>query len=161
MTDTPTAAERVAALTALKAGLDDQLEKAKREAILEVATQRSASWNTPYGRVNMTRDEEKVEIHADDFLAFCQQHYPDEVVATYSVRSSFVDAFRRELTIVAGEVIHKGTGEVVDFARVKPEGAPTISYPSTTAQRDAKAFARLLFEENAAALTANLRELTS
>lgn len=157
---TLTAAERYAALTALKAGLDDQIAAAKAEAITEAATLRSASWNTPYGRVNMTRSEESVEIHADRFLAMCQEHYPDEIVVTYSVRSSFVDAFRKELAIIAGEVVHKGTGEVVDFARVKPEGAPTISYPASTEQRDAKAYARLLFDENAATLTTALRELT-
>jgi hypothetical protein len=157
---TLTAAERYAALTALKAGLDDQIAQAKADAIAEVASQRSASWNTPYGHVNMTRAEESVEIHADQFLAFCQEHYPDEVLSAPYVRSSFVDAFRRELTIVAGKVVHKGTGEVVDFARVKPEGAPTISYPASTEQKNAKAYAKLLFDENAATLTTTLRELT-
>lgn len=166
MTDTPTdtgltAAETYAALTALRAGLDAEIAKAKADAMAEAAALRKASWTTPYGVVNMTRADEKIEILPDRFLAFAQEHYPDEIVTTYSVRSSFVEAWSRDLVIVKGEVVYKGTGEVVDFARVKPEGDPVISYPASKEQRDAKEYARMLFEDRSATLTAALKELTA
>lgn len=158
---TGTAAERYAALTALKAGLDEQIARARAEALAEVAHLRKASWTTPYGQVNMTRAEPKVEIDPAAFLAFAQEHYPDEVVHTPEVRSSFRTAFLAELAVIAGRVVHKGTGELVEFAHVTPEGSPTISYPASLAQRDAKEYARMLFDERAAALTKGLREIAS
>jgi hypothetical protein len=158
---TMTPAEEYAALVALRAGLDDRIEAAKERALASVATQASAKWRTPYGPVNMYRPEEKVEIIPAAFLAFAQEHYPDEVVTTYSVRTSFERAFLAELAIVAGEVVHKPTGELVDFARIRPEGEPRLSYPASNEQRDAKDLARMLFEENADTLTARLQELTA
>jgi hypothetical protein len=158
---TVTAAERYAALTALKAGLDDQIAQAKREALAEVADLRKASWTTPYGQVNMTRAEPRVDINAAEFLAFCQEHYPDEVIPVPTVRASFRQAFAAELTIVAGHVVHKGTGELVEFAHVTAEGDPTISYPASKAQVEAKEWARMVFADRAELLTASLREITS
>lgn len=161
ITTTGTAAERYAALTALKAGLDDQIAQAKREALAEVAHLRKASWTTPYGQVNMTRSEPKVQIDQALFLAMCQEHFPDEVILTPSVRSSFAMAFMSELTIVAGNVVHKGTGELVEWAHITAEGDPTISYPASKTQADVKEYARMLFAERAPALAAGLREIAS
>lgn len=157
----PMPAEEYAALVALRAGLDMLIDDAKARALDSVASLRKASWTTPYGAVNMTRSEEKVEIIPDAFLAFAREHYPDEVVVTYSVRSSFERAFLAELGIVAGQIVHKPTGELVDFARIRPEGEARLSYPASNEQRDAKDLARMLFEENAATLTARLREVTA
>lgn len=154
-----TAAERYAALTALRAGLDDQIARARDEALAEVKHLRKASFTTPYGQVNMTRAEPRVRVDQAAFLEFVAEHYPDEIVHTPSVRTSFARAFESELTIVAGTVVHKGTGEVVEFATAGDEGTPVISYPASSEQRDAKALARMLFEDRAAALVTGLREV--
>lgn len=159
---TITAAERYAALTALKAGLDDQIARARSEALEEVRHLRKASFTTPYGQVNVSRAEPRVRVDPDLFMTFVAEHYPDEIVetTTRTVRSSFARAFEAELTAVAGEVVHKGTGDLVEFATVSPEGDPVISYPASTAQRDAKAYARMLFEDRALSLVTGLREVT-
>lgn len=154
------AAERVAAFTALRAGLDSLIDEAKTDALADVVAMRTASWNTPYGRVNMTRRAEGVEYIPDAFLSFVREHYPDEIVTTESVRSSFAMAFIAECVVVAGVVYHKSGGEV-DFVRVRPEGDPTISYPASSEQRDAKEYARMLFAENADRLLEGLREVTA
>lgn len=158
---TMTAAARYAALTALAAGLADQIAKAKAAALDEVQHLRKASFTTPFGPVNMTRAEPRIVLDQAQFLALVEEHYPDEVVVTRSVRSSFAMAFTAELTAVAGHVVHKSTGEIVECASITPEGGPVLTYPASTGQRDAKALAKMLFEERAESLLTGLVEVTA
>lgn len=161
LTPAESAAEEYAALTALKAGLDDVIADAKSRALAALPPGMTrASWATAYGPVNVTTSAEGVSVDPAGLLAMVEAHYPDEVIVTRSVRPSFAAAFTASLRVIAGQVIHADTGEVVDFAKVKPAGRPTLSYPSSLAQRDAKELARMLFDENRATLTDSLRELT-
>lgn len=158
---TMTAAARYAALTALSAGLADQIAKAKADALAEVAHLRKASFPTPFGQVNMTRAEPKITLDPAAFLALVEEHYPDEVITTRTVRSSFSAAFLAELVAVGAQVVHRGTGEVVECARLTPEGDPVLSWPASAAQRDAKDLARMLFDERAEQLVSGLVEVTA
>lgn len=155
------AAEEYAALTALRAGLDDRIADAKARALAALPPGMTrGSWATAYGPVNVTTPSESIVVDEAGLLAMVEAHFPDDVVVTRSVRPSFAAAFAASLVVVAGEVVHRDTGEVVDFAKVRAGGRPTLSYPASTAQRDAKEYARMLFEERGAALTTALREVT-
>lgn len=159
MTDTPELhpAERYAALTALKAGLLDQIDQAAADVLAEQGPVRS--FDTPYGPVNITRPDDAPDIDVARFTAWLvEQDRTDDLVLM--PRASTLAAFKARLVIVNGEVVDKETGEVAPYGRVNPGGDPRVSYPATKEQRAAKEWARALFEERAAALTAGLRELT-
>lgn len=155
------AAETYAALVALRAGLDAQIDKAKAAALAAVNGLSKATYPTAYGVVNVSTPPDAISLDDRAFLALVEEHYPDEVVVTRSVRSSFKAAFLEDLVVVGGQVMHKTTGEVIDFARVVPGGSPRLSYPASLEQRDAKALATMLFEERAATLVSGLREVTA
>lgn len=155
------AAERYAALCALEAGLKAVKEAARAEALASVAGLSRASFPTAYGPVNVTTADEGIALDDEAFLAMVEEHYPDDVVVTRSVSPALRRAFLDRLVAVGGKVVHQDTGEVVDFARVIPRGAPTLSYPASTAQREAKAWAVALFEERAATLADALREVAA
>lgn len=156
----PNAAERYAALTALRAGLDAQIAKAKTEALAFSAEHGVKAFTTPYGPVNVTVQGPRPVIDGPAFTAWCQENRPDEVVMTPTVRGSFVTHMADRLVVVAGSVYDKETGDLVPWAYVGEAGDPTLAYPASTDQKYAKDLARLLFEDRAEALTAGLRELT-
>lgn len=160
MTAPPNAAERYAALTALKAGLDAQIAKAKAEALAFSAAHGVKAFTTPYGPVNVTQAGVRPVVDGPAFTAWCQENRPDEVILTPTVRGSFVTHMAERLVVVAGSVYDKTTGDLVPWAYVGEAGDPTLAYPASTPQREAKEYARLLFEDRAEALTAGLRELT-
>jgi hypothetical protein len=155
------AAERYAALVAIRDAFDALAKDAKTDALKHAAGLKSASWSTLYGAVNVTTTDPKIVLDEDAFLAMVQEHYPDDVVVTYSVSPALRAAFLSRLVEVGGQVVHRDTGEVVDFATVTPRGNPTVSYPSSSAQRDAKAYARMLLEDKVATFVDGLREVTA
>jgi hypothetical protein len=155
------AAEEVAALTALKAGLDDQIAAAKRRMIDAAAGMTKATVATPYGRVLVTRSEEHVEYIPDRFLEWVKEHHPTEVITTESVNPAFARAMLENLTIVRGEVVDKRSGEFVAYAYLTDQGDPYVAYPASREQRDAKEYARMLFQDRALALTKALHEVAA
>lgn len=163
MTNHPTAAERYAGLVAIRDGLGQLIEDAKRDVEVEAQAMRAASWATPFGRVNVTREDPRIALDTDAYVEMVREHFPDEVetVTTYAVNPAFTAGFLADLVIVAGRVVSKSTGEVVDCARITPQGPAKVVYPATRESRDAKALARMLLEERAASLTAGLLEVTA
>ena len=162
-TTPPTAAERYAGLVALRDGLDALIGAAKADVIAEAADLRSASWSTPFGRVNAARDDARVVLDDDAFTAWALQHRPDEVTTrtVHDVNPAFRKAVLADLVAVAGQVVDKRTGEVVEWAHIAPAGELRVVYPATTESKAAKALARMLLEDQAAALTTGLREVTA
>ena len=154
------AADRYAMLVAFRDAFGDLATDAREALLADAAHQRSASWDTPRGQVNATRSAAKVVVDPAGLLEMVKAHYPDEVITTEHVRPSFAKAFAAELTDINGTVIHRGTGEVVDFAHVQPAGDLRVSYPASKAQTEAKALARMLLEDSLPALESGLREVT-
>jgi hypothetical protein len=101
------AAERYAALVAIRDAFDALAKDEKAEALKHAAGLKSASWSTPYGAVNVTTTDPKIVLDEDAFLAMVQEHYPDDVVVTYSVSPALRAAFLSRLVEVSGQVVHR------------------------------------------------------
>lgn len=73
---------------------------------------------------NATLPQPKDSIEFDDaaFLAYVEVERPDEVVKT--VNPAFATAIKRHLAIEGDQVVDTRTGEVVEWARVRPAGQP-------------------------------------
>lgn len=134
-------AERVAALTAIRAGIDAAITEAKAEALALAESVGVDRFVTPWGRVTVAKTAPKVELDPAPFLSWVREHYPSEVETVVRVRPAFAKAFTERCVIVAGEVVDRETGEVVPFASITAEGDPYITYPASAEQRDLKATA--------------------
>lgn len=156
-----TAAERYAALSALRAGLDSQIAAAKRDLMAEASGLRKASWPTPWGQVNAVRADPRVEIDQDALLEHLRAHHPDGIVVVETPNVALVQTLLARCTVIGRTVMDRETGEVVEWAHVGEAGPLTVSYPASAQQKDAKALATMLFDERGDALVSGLREVTA
>lgn len=111
-----TPAERLAALKALRHGIDQalgQAEDAVRSTMLDTGADR---FRTPLGSVSLAERAGSITFDEDRLLAFAEEADLDGVETIKQVRPTF-----RRLFDASGEqVIFKPTGEVIDFATVRP-----------------------------------------
>lgn len=154
-------AELLAALKALRAGLDDRIKVAEA-AVLDVAERDGAErFTTPYGPITVSRKKGGISItDREAFIAWVDGNIPDAFETIVQVRPATEKAIVQRLTVMRGEVYDSVTGEAVEWAEPTPDGDPYTAWPASAQQREAKDMARLLFEDRAGALAAGLRELT-
>lgn len=157
-----TPAQKVAALTAIRAGIDDQIRQAKTEALKTAAQIGVKSFDTAIGEVKIVKSHEAVVIDEEKLLPELKAAFPEQVETVECVRPAYLKYLMGEqLVIVAGEVIDKGTGEAVDWATVRPAGDDYISYPSTRESRTAKDYAKAWAAAEMDAISARFLELES
>lgn len=154
-------AELLAALKAMKAGLDDQIREAE-DAVLALAESTGAErLATPYGPITIARKAAGISVvDRAAFTAWCEANLPDAIETIVQVRPQTEKAALARLTVMRGAVYDTVTGEEVGWAAPTPPGDPYTAWPASTAQRDAKDMARLLFADRAELLASGLRELT-
>lgn len=136
-------AARLAVLGALRDRLNEEIATSRGHvwaglvAARRVLGMKSATVTLPdgtkVGTVTITEPDSGVDVDTTAFLAWCQEHHPDEVVP--AVRESFRRAVLGGLVEVDGEFFYKGT--LVPWARLRPAGDPTsFSYrPSPDAAK--------------------------
>lgn len=122
---------RLAALTALKSIVEDEIEGARAamsSALLDVQSATGADrivvslpgegGPVKVASVSLLKEEPGVSIDPGKLLAWCREHAPDEVVC--AVRDSFRRGLLTHLIAAGDDVVDRRTGMVVDFATPKP-----------------------------------------
>lgn len=86
------------------------------------------------GAVSVSNGRTKWKVtNTEKWVAWVEEHRPDEIVDVPTVRSSFTDAVLRD-----GGVVHPGTGEVVVPPGIElDEGKPTLYVKPTAEARQA------------------------
>lgn len=144
MSDTPRPAERLAALSAIAAGLDALIAEAKADVLAEAAAHGVKAFATPFGAVNVTAKDPTIVVGDEDaFLAYVKARHPDavEVVETVlpTTRRAILD--RLAYITAADAIIDTETAEVMEWAVRTAPGMPYTSWPTSAAQKAAKAAA--------------------
>lgn len=149
-------AEQLAALRALRHGLDAQITQVE-ERVREFRWHVSAhSFDTNWARVTFRPNPQKINYDTDRLLAWASVHMPHEVVPEHTVtipatvRPTLYTTLEGRLTVTGAGVIDTTTGEVVDFATVSPARRETVV---VTIAPDQKQAAVELVAERLSALT--------
>lgn len=154
------AQDKVAALTAIRDALDGQIKDAKQELLnFHQEHGLKGGAHTPWGDVMVVEKGKTISLEPE-YDAWVEDNYPDEIETVKRVRSSFTKAILARLVIVKDKAIDSETGEVMPWAVVLPPADPHVSYPSSSAQREAKALARQVVSAGVDGLMGSLRELT-
>lgn len=120
-------AAKHAALKALKAGLDAAIDRTQDDTLAEATESGADRWRTAFGSVSVSQKQDSVEV-ADEaaFLRWVREHAPAEVVE--QVRDSYRKAVLKQLQPGPdGTVVDARTGEVVEWAAVRPGGTRYLS----------------------------------
>lgn len=143
-----TSAELVAALSAIRSGIDEVLGMAKEDALTVAHRVGVKSFTTPWGPVTVAFKAGGPEVRINDETAFFQwvsENRPTEIEIPPQpeprVRAAYRSAVLSKLVAVGGIPMDKDTGEVCEFAEVVnvPDGAEYITYPASKEQKIAKA----------------------
>lgn len=154
-------AEYLAALKAMKAGLDDQIREAETAVLALAETTGAERLTTPYGPITVARRAGGIGVvDTAAFTAWCEANLPDAIEVIRQVRPQTAKAAMSRLTMMRGVVFDTVTGEEVSWAAPTEPGDPYCTWPASNAQKDAKDMARLLFADRAEILASGLRELT-
>lgn len=139
-------AERVALLTALIAGAQAELDKAKA-ATLEVGKDVGVkTFDTPMGQVTIARkDAQTYNADPAALLAYVEHNYPGEVVTTRAVRGSYITALINRGVWVGDDFIDTTTGDPIPGMALSQPGDPYITWPASDKQAATKEEARAWF----------------
>lgn len=77
---------------------------------------------TLVANATLPQPKDSIEFVDDAFLAYVEAERPDEIVKL--VNPAFSTAIKRHLTVEGDAVVDTRTGEVVEWARVRPAGQP-------------------------------------
>jgi len=156
------AADRVAALTAIGYGVNEQLAAEKAEVIREAMDMNVRSFNTAFGPIIIQQSEPETIIRTDydRFKEWAVDNLPDalETITVTRVKQDVYDEHVERLVVVGGDAVDPATGEVVPYATVvnKPAGDPYVTYPSSVPQKRWKAHAAALVNEQVQPLAETL-----
>lgn len=153
-------AERLAALSAIKAGLDQLIAEAKADTLEAADLAGARSFETPFGQVNVSHREASVVITDEAaFLAHVKATRPDEVVTTETVRPSYVKSVLSGLAYISahGVVIDTTAGDIVEWAGLSEEGEPFTVWPKSARQVAAKDAATAAMRTAAAGAIESIR----
>lgn len=150
-------AQRVAALSALKDALEQQikLEKAK---VLDVAREVGVkSFNTEFGGITVVDARQPIIIDEVKLLDYVRESAP-ELIETVETIPDWYHAQltgTKNLQIIDGEVYDlKGTH--LPYASLGEAGDPYVTWPSSPAQKAGKAQAAEFVKGNVGALSASV-----
>lgn len=163
-------ADTIAALSAIKHGIDKALEQEKVEVLRVAAEVGVKSFTTPWGAVTIAQSDEEWRVQLDEaeFLAWAKVNAPDEVEIFQPepierVRAMYRAHFIKGLVRAGLVVVDQDTGEVVDFASPIhiPAGNQYVTYPASKQQKAAKETAEAWVSDAAQMLTDGLLERTA
>lgn len=155
------AADRVAVLTAMKAGLDEQLTQAKAEVIAESDQVEADRFRTSgFGPVNVVHPDPKPFVLNEAALfAWVEEHHPEQIKR--SVQPAFIKALLDRLEVLPdGGWVDPETGECPEWVGIHTAD-PYVSWPTGKEQKALKAEAKAWFATKADAILGALRAITS
>lgn len=163
-------ADTIAALSAIKHGIDKALEQEKVEVLRVAAEVGVKSFTTPWGAVTIAQSDEEWRVQLDEagFLAWVQMNAPDQV-ETFTpepvtrVKALYRAQFVKGLVRVGESVISQDSGEIVEFATPSfiPAGNRYVTYPASKQQKAAKETVEAWVSDAAQMLTDGLLERTA
>lgn len=162
--DALTPAGRIAALTALRDAIDEEVKREKSRITDNLAgATTNTALPTPFGDLSYRPGKRPVKIDDDKLIAYVKQVAPEMVTVQTVVTESIPDDLRELLT---KDVIHCGdnlfargsTGESIDYAYLGEETASAISWPASREQKITKSLARQTVRDNMERLTAPMLE---
>lgn len=127
--------ERLAALRALRHGLDSAIAVAEEEIRHVRQLTGARSFTTSLGSVTIAQRKPSIRLDSDAFLDWCRENAPGEIVE--SVRPSFEKAVKARLRVAGGDVVD-GDGVVVDYATAT-EGSEYITVKLSDDAKDSAA----------------------
>ncbi len=127
-------AERYTRVKAMIAALSDYAKEMEAELLTTADQVGVKSFDTPLGPVSVTTKTDTPVVADPEALARLLPEDQRMVVP----KPYALAAVQKRLTIVGNQVVDTSTGEIVDWADIKPGGDPYISWPSSTKQREAK-----------------------
>lgn len=131
--DTMTPAEEYAALKLLEHALKGALEVAAEKADEYRRTTRAKQLETNYGLVSLTRYKPSITAPEAALLAYAEEHAPHLIQRSLSTpaKSALMGAWE----IVGDDVVDGVTGEVIEFAQIRP-GRETLAVRLTPEAKD-------------------------
>ncbi len=110
----------------LMEGLAAEERRLKAELVKTSAEYSVGTFKTPLGPASVSSPQPSIEIIPDDFLGYCAEHHPGMLEEVLQVKEWFVTSHAKTLRIAGSDVVD-ADGVVVEYARVKPAGAPYVS----------------------------------
>ena len=153
MSDQPTPVDVYASLKLLMHGLKEAEATAAAEADDFRRSTRAKQLETDYGLVALTRRKPTIVVDDAALLHWAREHAPHVITETISTPAK--RALLAGWEIAGDDVIDPDTGEVVEFASVKPGGESLMVRLSP----EAKAFAADVLTSRAADLTQGFNRL--
>lgn len=113
-------AERLAALRLLEHGLKAAITEAQAEADDYRQHVGARALTTPWGEVGLTRRKPAIVFDDAALLEWCETNAPEAIRRTVPTEAR--RGLAAKLTIDGDDVVDPATGEVVEFASVRPGG---------------------------------------
>lgn len=117
------AAERYAALKAVKSAVDAAIRVAEREVTATMNATSASQFKVSLGTISYVSASQTIMFDDDALLAWAQENTPWEVDTAPRVR----DTLRKQFKIIGDDVVHEPSGEIVTFARVRPYREATVA----------------------------------
>lgn len=163
------AAQKVAALSAIRDGIDAIIDEEKQN-VIQFATQHGVkSFATTIGNVTVTSKKQSIRINrkalikdlqttrpellttyttiTEEGVAWLREHMPQFVVDTIEVSDGISDAIQSSLTVVDGQIVDPN-GTIVDYATLGPEPTPYVTLPASTNKKEAIKYATQMIQAN-------------
>lgn len=140
-----TPAQRLAALKAIRFGIDHAIEQAEygvRELINATGAER---FGTGMGQVILVQKDPTITFDEAELLAFAESTDLDGVEVIKEVRRTFRSLFK----ISGRHVVFAPTGEIIDWAKIRPG----TTYLSTRLNDDTKTHIESIMAERVDTLT--------
>jgi len=162
-----TPAGRVAALTALRDALDEQITQEKKGIIerLTGATE-NTPLPTPFGPLSFRPGKRPVKIDEEALLAYVKKVAPEmvrtETVVVETIEGPFRETLVNDVIHCGDELFARGsTGETIDYAYLGEETKGAVAWPASKEQRVVKSQARKIVAENMERLATPMLEVTN
>lgn len=130
-----TPAMRLAALKAVKQGVDAAIEQATRDVEMLRSMTGAKSFDTELGSVVWTVRKPSIGFLEQPLLAWAQENMPHEVETITRVRSTLAATLRKRFEIDGDTLIDTVTGEQIDWAFIT-EGSEFPTVKLTEAAKD-------------------------
>ncbi len=109
--------------------------RVKEQILTEAVKSRGKSFYTDMGTVNIVIPQDSIELVDEQALAATLPVHQTMLVLRDGVKRTILERLR---VTDDGDVMDPATGEIVTWARVRPGGAPYVSWPRSKEQTAAK-----------------------
>ncbi len=154
-------ADRVVALAALKAAIEQELAKQKQLALAVAEEVGVKSFNTRFGALNVVAKDAPILINEFALFDWVKVHAPENIETIEQVKPWFAKQLSDpERFIVVGDDVFDANGEDVPYAQVGQAAEPYISWASSKEQKLGKQIAEGFVRGHLEELSTGVLELT-